>query len=117
MHCRHRTPFGSEVQEDHGVRFSPWAPTARRAGPCLDAPEGERVLRMNAAGDGWLKPVTAKAGPGSLYGYPIDGGHWVSDAGWESTFGRGVRRGPEGRALGCDTACPSQPRHLRPFSR
>ncbi|MFZ0788860.1 MAG: malto-oligosyltrehalose trehalohydrolase [Chromatiaceae bacterium] len=78
-HCTHRMPFGAEVQEDERVRFRLWAPAARRVELCLGVPDGERVLTMEAAGDGWLERVTGDARPGSLYRYRIDGGQWVPD--------------------------------------
>jgi len=71
-------PFGAEIGSN-GVRFSLWAPAARRVELCLERPEGRRALEMSPVGDGWYQLRCAEAGAGSRYHYRIDGGIEVPD--------------------------------------
>jgi maltooligosyltrehalose trehalohydrolase len=67
-------PFGAEMTAE-GVRFALWAPTAREVRLVLDG--AEQVL--TAEQDGWYRRVSPEAGPGSRYGYRIDGDLVVPD--------------------------------------
>jgi malto-oligosyltrehalose trehalohydrolase len=67
-------PFGAEVLPGGGVRFRLWAPGAKKVELVL----GERRLPMPAA-QGWHELAVAEAGPGTLYGYRIDGELEVPD--------------------------------------
>ena len=85
---RHEMPFGARVLPD-GVRFRLWAPGARRIDLVLQAPAGpERVLPLEAAGDGWLELTADEAKAGSRYRFSVDGEMLVSDP--------ASRRNPQG---------------------
>lgn len=70
----HRMPFGAEIMAE-GVRFSLWAPTAQDVKLVLDGEERSTVSR----GNGHHELVSSTAGPGSRYGYRIDGNLIVPD--------------------------------------
>jgi maltooligosyltrehalose trehalohydrolase len=61
-------PFGAETTE-RGTRFALWAPSASNVTLTL----GNRNLPMPEVGDGWRRLVVEEAGPGSRYGFRIDG--------------------------------------------
>ena len=71
---RHAMPFGAEVLGGGGVRFRLWAPGALRVELVFE----NQSLRMAEQGEGWYE-TTAKARPGTLYKYRIDGRHEVPD--------------------------------------
>ena len=73
MKRAHAMPFGSEAR-DGAVRFRLWAPAAGRVELCLD---GEARLEMRAADGGFFELITDRAGPGTRYGFRIDGGGLV----------------------------------------
>jgi len=65
-------PFGAELTQA-GVRFSLWAPSARRMELMLTMDGAEQALPMEALPAGWFHIVTADAQAGSLYRFRIDG--------------------------------------------
>lgn len=79
MKRRHRMPYGAEILDGGAVRFRLWAPAARSVDLCLAQEAGERVLPMQAGGEGWYEHVTDVASAGSHYHYRIDGGLRVPD--------------------------------------
>jgi maltooligosyltrehalose trehalohydrolase len=66
-------PFGAELTPQ-GVRFRLWAPAAKR----VEVQLGDELLAMEGK-DGWFELTDARAHPGSLYKYRIDGQHLVPD--------------------------------------
>ncbi len=76
MRRRHRMPFGAEVLDEGGVRFSLWAPKAKDVKVKLD---GQRSLSMLRSGNGWYELATDRAGAGSRYQFQIDGELSVPD--------------------------------------
>lgn len=76
----HTMPFGAEVRRDGQVRFSLWAPAARRVELVLEAEDpAPRSLDMPRGDGGWFRLVTSAAKTGSLYRLRIDGKHLVPD--------------------------------------
>ncbi|HCA27064.1 MAG TPA: malto-oligosyltrehalose trehalohydrolase [Betaproteobacteria bacterium] len=69
MRWRHSMPFGAEIAAGGCVRFRLWAPQAREMAVCLDDEGREMRLPMAKAGEGWFECVTARAAPGSRYGF------------------------------------------------
>lgn len=78
-HRIHRMPFGAEPDAAGNTRFALWAPAARRVELCLTTGDGESVIPMPAAGDGWYRLVTERAAAGDRYRYRIDGRRSVPD--------------------------------------
>jgi malto-oligosyltrehalose trehalohydrolase len=79
MKRRHDMPFGAAVQDDGGVRFRLWAPSASRVDLKLNSGGPGRILPMPALEGGWYELTTAAARPGSRYMFVIDGGLAVPD--------------------------------------
>jgi malto-oligosyltrehalose trehalohydrolase len=75
----HDMPFGAAVLARGGVRFSLWAPAARRVELLLDAGHGERAVQMQPREGGWHERIETTARPGARYRYRIDGGIAVPD--------------------------------------
>jgi maltooligosyltrehalose trehalohydrolase len=71
MRRAHRMPFGAQWEPDAGVRFRLWAPRARRVELVLV--DEERTFELEHRTGGWYELVSARAHPGSLYRYRIDG--------------------------------------------
>jgi malto-oligosyltrehalose trehalohydrolase len=61
---RHRMRFGAEVQADHSVRFSIWAPPQLSLSVAIDDAE---PLPLRAGADGWHELTSALAHPGTRY--------------------------------------------------
>ncbi len=75
--CRHRMPFGAQLQADGSVRFRVWAPEADQLQIAL---EGHREpLPMHCGHDGWHELRTALATAGSRYRYLLPNGLAVPD--------------------------------------
>ena len=79
MKRRHRMPFGVERQANGALRFRLWAPAAHRVDLCLETATKETLLPMEKEEDGWFSLLTARAEPGALYRYRIDGDQRVPD--------------------------------------
>ena len=71
MRRHHRLPFGAEPTSD-GVRFRLWAPRASAVSVQLEGGK-PATCPMTSEPDGWFSLTTAKAGPGALYRYLVDG--------------------------------------------
>jgi maltooligosyltrehalose trehalohydrolase len=71
MRRHYRLPFGAEPTPD-GVRFRLWAPRAKVVSVQLEGAK-PATCPMAREPDGWFSLTTAKAGPGSLYRYVVDG--------------------------------------------
>lgn len=66
-------PIGAEIVPG-GVRFRVWAPRKSRVEVVLHAEHARgRSVELRPDGDGYFAAV-AEAGPGTLYGYRLDGG-------------------------------------------
>jgi maltooligosyltrehalose trehalohydrolase len=81
---RHDMPFGAQLTADGNVRFRLWAPGATRIELCLegrgpDGGTGDALLRMGRDEHGWFELTTDRAGPGSRYGFRVDGDLRVPD--------------------------------------
>jgi maltooligosyltrehalose trehalohydrolase len=74
MQRAHTMPFGAELAGS-GIRFALWAPTAKTVSLVVDGEEHP----LADDGSGWRRIILADAGPGSRYGYRIDGGLVVPD--------------------------------------
>lgn len=74
-HRAHSMPFGAEVLQEGGVRFSLWAPDVRQ----VDLFINDDILPMDFLGDGWFQLIVYEAGPGTLYMYNIEGELKVPD--------------------------------------
>jgi maltooligosyltrehalose trehalohydrolase len=61
-------PFGAEVLQEGGVRFSLWVPYVRQ----VDLFINDDIFPMDFLGDGWFQLVVYEAGPGTLYMYNIE---------------------------------------------
>jgi len=86
---RHEMPFGAQVLPDGRARFRLWAPAAKRVDLVLQPPAAaERVLPLEARGDGWLELTADQAHTGSRYRFAIDGELLVPDP--------ASRRNPQG---------------------
>lgn len=62
-------PFGAEIVAEGRVRFRLWAPQSREMAVCLEEGGRETRLPMTQTGEGWFECVTARAAPGSRYGF------------------------------------------------
>ncbi len=74
-------PYGAQIAEK-GVRFRLWAPGCERVALCVphhDLAQHERVLPMDARGDGWFELVTSRASAGTHYHFEVNGGLRVPD--------------------------------------
>src|SRR5437870_7311022 len=71
MRRHHRLPSGAEPTPD-GVRFRLWAPRAEAVSVQLEGAK-PATCPMTSEPGGWFSLTTAKAGPGSLYRYLVDG--------------------------------------------
>jgi malto-oligosyltrehalose trehalohydrolase len=105
---RHEMPFGAQLLPDGRVRFSLWAPAARRVELVLESSSGPaRVIALEPSGArgrrnplspasaepdapecGWRELITDEAHAGSRYSYRIDGETLVPDP--------ASRRNPQG---------------------
>jgi maltooligosyltrehalose trehalohydrolase len=63
-------PYGAQV-EDGGVRFRIWAPAQDALRLVLESADGDNVLPMNAADDGWFELTTDAAVAGSRYRFAL----------------------------------------------
>jgi maltooligosyltrehalose trehalohydrolase len=72
-------PFGAEILDDGGTRFSLWAPGAKSVALCLEAPGAARAVEMACRPDGWYMLQLPAAGAGTRYRYLIDGKIKVPD--------------------------------------
>lgn len=70
MQRMHSMPFGAEFTPQ-GVRFRLWAPACKAVALSLEEARHERLLPMQAAGDGWFELTTAAAAAGSRYRFVI----------------------------------------------
>ncbi|HYP67380.1 MAG TPA: malto-oligosyltrehalose trehalohydrolase, partial [Thiobacillaceae bacterium] len=70
MQRMHSMPFGAEFTSQ-GVRFRLWAPACKAVALSLEQGGHERLLPMQAAGDGWFELTTSDAGAGSRYRFAI----------------------------------------------
>lgn len=68
---------GAWLLDDGRARFRVWAPAARRV--VLRLVDDERVLPCRAEGDGWWHVHVTGLGPGTRYGYELDGGPRMPD--------------------------------------
>src|SRR4051794_8908339 len=67
-----RLPVGAEVLPDGGVEFRVWAPGKDRVEVVLDPDGAASIVPMAPDGGGYYKGK-ADAGPGTRYGYRLDG--------------------------------------------
>jgi maltooligosyltrehalose trehalohydrolase len=72
MKCCHNMPFGATVLDGEGVQFKLWAPGVKQVQLCLYQPDGEHMLSMEPAGDGWFELTMADAKAGSRYHFCIN---------------------------------------------
>lgn len=79
LNRQHAMPFGTELLDDHRVRFRFWAPGADRADVCLGEGAAEAVLPMAAEQEGWFGIVTDMATVGTLYRFRVNGDLRVPD--------------------------------------
>ncbi len=70
-------PALGAVPEAGAVRFTVWAPAARRVALVLEP--GGRAYPMEAQGDGYFGSVRTGIEPGALYRYRLDGGPALPD--------------------------------------
>jgi glycogen debranching enzyme len=70
MRSGHRMPFGAEIRPGEGVRFSLWAPAARRVELRLE--DAASPIPVERDADGWARVTVAGARPGTRYRYAID---------------------------------------------
>ncbi|HZT79670.1 MAG TPA: malto-oligosyltrehalose trehalohydrolase [Gemmataceae bacterium] len=74
QHSR-RLPVGAEVQPQGGVHFRVWAPKRRRVEVVLRSGRGAPgAYELAPEPGGYFAGFVAAAGPGTLYGYRLDGG-------------------------------------------
>jgi glycogen operon protein len=73
---RHRMRFGAEVQADHSVRFSIWAPAQLSLSVAID---GAAPLPLRAGADGWHELTSASAYPGTRYRFLLADGSELPD--------------------------------------
>jgi maltooligosyltrehalose trehalohydrolase len=73
----YRTSWGAQVCDD-GVRFRLWAPAAKSVSAVIFG-QSERIVTMEAAGDGWYESVDRGSQCGTRYLYEIDGKDRVPD--------------------------------------
>ncbi|MEO8410266.1 MAG: malto-oligosyltrehalose trehalohydrolase [Propionivibrio sp.] len=78
QHKRHRMPFGAEILDDGGVHFRLWAPGVGAVALQLDD-DGDDVVPMQPASDGWFERVHAEARAGSRYRFLLPDGLHVPD--------------------------------------
>jgi maltooligosyltrehalose trehalohydrolase len=67
------------IPEGAGVRFRIWAPGHDRLEVVIHGPDAERLLPMEAEGDGYFTALAQGAGPGTRYRYRLDGGDSFPD--------------------------------------
>lgn len=79
LNRQHAMPFGTEILDDHRVRFRLWAPGAQRVNVCLGSGEAEADLIMATEQDGWFGIITEMATVGTHYHFKIDGDLRVPD--------------------------------------
>ncbi len=75
--CRHRMPFGAELQDDGSVRFRVWAPEARELHIALVG--HPHPLPMRCGNDGWHELRTTLATADTCYRYVLPNGLHVPD--------------------------------------
>jgi maltooligosyltrehalose trehalohydrolase len=75
----HNMPFGAEYLDGGSVRFSLWAPAARKIELWLTASSGEVCISLKRRDEDWFELVTDAAKPGTQYRFRIDGGREVPD--------------------------------------
>ncbi len=68
--------FGAEVQADHSVRFSIWAPAQLSLSVAID---GAAPLPLRAGADGWHELTSAAAHPGTRYRFLLADGSELPD--------------------------------------
>ena len=81
MKHRHHMPFGAEMQDGGGVRFSLWAPGASRV-VLEHLPAGNttwQAAAMPSIGDGWFEAVLRGAATGDDYRFRLPDGLAVPD--------------------------------------
>lgn len=78
-------PFGAQITE-RGVRFRLWAPGCERVALCVaqhemarEPGQRERVLPMDACGDGWFERIVSDAHAGTRYRFEVNDGLRVPD--------------------------------------
>jgi len=82
----HDMPYGAQITKQ-GVRFRLWAPGSERVALCVaqhdparrDLGQHERVLPMEACGDGWFERIALDTSAGARYRFEVDGGLRVPD--------------------------------------
>jgi maltooligosyltrehalose trehalohydrolase len=93
---RRRLPIGAEVLIDGAVHFRVWAPRAREVKVIIDGPAKHRaVITLNAEPEGYFSVGTARANPGDLYRYCLDG----SDSWLPDPASRFQPKGPQGPSM------------------
>ncbi|MFZ0257738.1 MAG: malto-oligosyltrehalose trehalohydrolase [Gammaproteobacteria bacterium] len=75
----HYMPFGTQILADGRVRFRLWAPSASQVELCLESPQQQAVLPMDAEPEGWFSLVTDLAAQGAPYRFRINGGLRIPD--------------------------------------
>jgi malto-oligosyltrehalose trehalohydrolase len=75
----HHMPFGTQLLDTGGVRFSLWAPSAQQVELQLSDAEGLGAFPMRPAGDGWHQTEVREAGAGTAYRFRVDGALEVPD--------------------------------------
>lgn len=75
----HEMPFGPQRLADGRTRFRLWAPGQDAPKLQLFASPDERVLPMQALGEGWFEAITDQARTGQHYCFQLDDGLAVPD--------------------------------------
>src|SRR5262245_48189071 len=73
--CKRRLPVGAEAQTGGGVHFRVWAPRHRAVGvEFTDASNSTLpALALSAEKSGYFSGLSPEAGPGTRYGFRLDG--------------------------------------------
>jgi maltooligosyltrehalose trehalohydrolase len=87
-------PVGADVLSAGGVAFRVWAPKHDRVDLVLGQDGTERVVRMEAAGEGYFECVADDASAGTRYGYRLGGG----ERAYPDPASRFQPDGPHGRS-------------------
>jgi maltooligosyltrehalose trehalohydrolase len=77
--CRHRMPFGAEIDAEGGTRFRLWAPAARAIELAIESQPERAPLPMSRRDGGWFERHEPGVGAGHRYRFVVDGGPRVPD--------------------------------------
>ncbi|HEY2158680.1 MAG TPA: malto-oligosyltrehalose trehalohydrolase, partial [Isosphaeraceae bacterium] len=72
-----RLPVGAELAHGGGVHFRVWAPKRKTVEVVIEG--GSGPVRLEPEADGYHSGLVARAGPGTLYRYRLDGEKTLPD--------------------------------------